>query len=274
MNDIKRIYEMIYPYGIYGGDPVLGCYAINRQLKELCRDDQRLVLILLYKSLLIPPPRHHPADFDGDEGMILPSRVRIIPETPTQDICYMIQEHIFNVCLSSNMSDQDRARVVMVFKGALNVVDQERFICQEIVQILLNSRYIIPEVVSIFSGNRFANTESLTPGGVLYYHWGPPEWDRIRLDNMLFNTDTPDSGLTIEEARERWARAKENAPGLFRKGYDSYPELMTAESISKLQYGENQVGFAPIHVDFILKVFRKIYNGEYPPWITWEEICG
>ena len=56
------------------------------------------------------------------KSLNIPNRTRIYPNTPTRAICEMIQDYIYGVCFS--LPKIDKAKLILAFKGALNVIDK------------------------------------------------------------------------------------------------------------------------------------------------------
>jgi len=91
---IKTIYEMLYPYGDYNDDAALGCIAINRELRNLCKNNMRHVLLLVGRYL-------------GH---------RFTQDTSTNDICKVLQDEILSICLGPGLSVEERAKVITGLK--------------------------------------------------------------------------------------------------------------------------------------------------------------
>ncbi|GAH21965.1 unnamed protein product, partial [marine sediment metagenome] len=49
--ELKTLYEMIYPYGQYDYDKVSACVKINKDLKKLCNEKFRHVLLIIARYL-------------------------------------------------------------------------------------------------------------------------------------------------------------------------------------------------------------------------------
>lgn len=76
--EIEDVYNMIYPYGKFDGDYAQACIAINRELKSLCMDNRRDILLLISRAIKIDPS----------------------PEDSTSDLCKKILDRVTDTCLS------------------------------------------------------------------------------------------------------------------------------------------------------------------------------
>ena len=94
---IKTVYEMMYPYGDYNYDPAFSCIAINRELRKLCRENMRHVLLIIARYL----------EFKFDQI------------DTTEYICGKIQNKIMETCLSYDLSDEDRAKFIIGTKTGI-----------------------------------------------------------------------------------------------------------------------------------------------------------
>lgn len=91
---IKALYEMLFPYGEYNEDAAFACIAINRELKNLCKNNMRHILLIIARYL-------------GH---------KFTPNTPTNDICKIIQDGILSICLGLGLSDEEKANIITGLK--------------------------------------------------------------------------------------------------------------------------------------------------------------
>ena len=99
---IGFLYELIFPYGIYANDKVDACLKINKELKNLCSEDMKYLLIIIYKSIAYKSNKIDIID--------------ITPDTPAWKICETLQNYLYNICLSTD--EVDRRQIFLGLKGA------------------------------------------------------------------------------------------------------------------------------------------------------------
>lgn len=75
---VEKLYEMLFPYGTYNGNRANTCILIEKELRQLCRQETRHVLLLIARFLEIEFTRG----------------------TPTPTICGKIQKDIQKSCLN------------------------------------------------------------------------------------------------------------------------------------------------------------------------------
>lgn len=234
---IGKVYEMLFPYGEYDYNPVKACYSINRELKNLCNDKMRHILIIIAKYL----------------------KYKIKHDTSTQEICQMIQNDIYDKCFNLS-NENDKSKLILALSGAVGVFDDRILgktctdITNEITEIS-KSEY----VVGIFLRNipDFANEKLVNI----------PEWSIIlkrqpdlNISKFKFLRDVP---KTSEE--------------LYKKGYDNNKDLLTTDALMKMGYyhrdKDGDMSYRIEHVKFIQNILKRIYDGEISPSIKWNELC-
>ncbi len=92
---IGKVFEMLYPYGDYSGDVAFTCIAIERALRETCESGMKHVLLLI--------------------GRYLGHRFK--PDDKIDVICQKIKDEILSLCFSQDLTDVERAKVIMGLTG-------------------------------------------------------------------------------------------------------------------------------------------------------------
>ena len=114
---IRKIYEMLFPYGFYNDRPGESCVIINRELRSLCKKETRHVLLMLGRYL---------------------SHV-FKPSTPTGEICEILQRDIQTICLSITNLEERAKYVIGAKTGFIDVettikkfkiTDSDRLVCR------------------------------------------------------------------------------------------------------------------------------------------------
>ena len=112
---VQGVYEMVFPYGFYNGEPGQTCLVIERELKTLCKNNQRHVLSILGRYLDL--------GFDATVS--------------TSVICGQIQDKLREICFS--LSDLDKSKYIIGLKTGLGGVvekdsplsSNDRIICRK-----------------------------------------------------------------------------------------------------------------------------------------------
>ncbi len=110
---IKTLYEMLFPYATYSGNRASTCILIERELRQLCRQETRHVLLLISKFL----------------------RIKFTRQTSTETICGDIQKDIQKTCLSID-NDMIKASYVIGRTTGITPIETEimsyedRYFCQ------------------------------------------------------------------------------------------------------------------------------------------------
>ena len=99
---IKTLYEMLFPYATYSGNRASTCILIERELRQLCRQETRHVLLLIAKFL----------------------RIDFTRQTSTETICDEIQKDIQKTCLSFD-NDMIKASYVIGRTTGITPIETE-----------------------------------------------------------------------------------------------------------------------------------------------------
>lgn len=121
VEEIRTVYEMMYPYGFYNNKPGETCVAIERELRRLCREDTRHILLIIGRYL----------------------NIGFTPNTSTSEICGSIQKRIQDICLKIPDIEKSKYLVGSV-AGNVDVTElispldmNDRIWCKTIIQLLV-----------------------------------------------------------------------------------------------------------------------------------------
>ena len=145
-DEIKTMYEMVYPYGDYNYDVPTSCIAINRELRKLCNDQFRHILLILARYL----------------------KIKFTPNTPTLEICGNIQSKLYDICQSSEL---DKSKFLIGLKTGIIDIENED---------LINCKYFTKKFKEFGIGtiyDLFYKSENILDildnerSNVKYYYW-------------------------------------------------------------------------------------------------------
>ena len=236
---IGTLYEMMYPYGEYNYDPSYSCIAINRELKTLCRENMRHVLLIVGRYL----------------------RLKFTNGTPTPEICGAIQNKIFNICLSHNyeLLDDDRARFIIGMKtGVVDIKSEDKNNC-DYFRSMANNVSILEDLDLVFGFDNISEFRNLSmyktyldsrdiPGG-------------YDLEVIEFNIKPDILNLLKQEKYSE----------VFKMGADKLPKDNIDEFYNELT--ETQLIKTQSQLDFFNKMIDMMSDGRLSPYATWDDLC-
>ena len=293
---IRQVYEMLFPYGFYNENPGQTCLIIDRELRKLCNNRTRHVLLILGRY------------FDHV----------FTPETPTAEICQKIQNSVRDICLS--LDKHNTATYILgTMTNSTDVMERtsifsgtDRLICRQLREKAYSDKYIFgPEIldgiIEVFDiPSDFSDS---------IYRWRDAEVDaarEIKTENRDLRTEhfaalrsfrqrrteAKEAGIKFKEKRPvkrvisdeeipvRAARIRANIAepyltlltngdynGLIRFIHTTHPEIFEHNLEGVLSEEEIQM---------FLNVFNKVFAGEIllatgdplsPRFTQWDDIC-
>jgi hypothetical protein len=137
MDKLRHVYEILYPYGFYNYKPGETCLVIERELKNLCQDGQRHLLLIVGRYL----------------------NLFFSPNTTTSTICQRIQNKIRDICLHYG-DDLDKSEYIIGLKtGTVKFTEDESILDPQnrgMCRLLLKSFYLNFPIWDIFNhGSNF-----------------------------------------------------------------------------------------------------------------------
>lgn len=224
-DQIQTVYLMLFPYATYNYDQALACAAINREFKNLCRSNMRHVLFII--------------------GRFLGQKFN--PDTPTNKICETLQNEIYSLCLSEEMTNEEKAKFILSTKtGIVQPLDQKEIICKHFRSV--------------------SDRESVL--GFIYSLKYNPEWQTLSLYNNYIGR--PDAYEIIKSNRGI------KHGNMIKDG--KFVELFN-EGLEKVgKFGNSHLQVSIIfknesYVDFINDIIDRMSSGKLSFFATWDDVC-
>ncbi len=306
---IRTIYEMMYPYGFYNEELASTCLIIDKELRTLCKNNMRHILLLIGRYL----------------GHVYTS------STLTSVICQEIQNDIRFLCLGGlsdprrkhrnpPLNDTEIAQYIIGLKTGMTdfgkndklLSGNDRLICRDIklsfggkTTVADDIERILKSILTLGQGYFLVIMNYIRTYKHSFYK---AEYQHQRLlkdmerGHRLLNlyqrndgvSDVPLPLRSIEELRQYIIKSipkqyidlieQGKYNDIFRLEYEEHKELFTRKNILDA-YDENEDKYIinnPSQVDFILKLVEMILSDEIqiahgPPndikFLTWEDLC-
>jgi len=234
---LKKIYEMLYPYGEYNYDKGFTCLAINKELKKLCNQNMRHVLLIIAKYI----------------------GYKFTPNTPLNEICKQIQEYIFNLCLDQGFDDKDKSRfIVGNITGVLEPLNEYENNCNYFINIFGNrDDYILNRLIDLYP--RIEEWLILLDYKLLK--------DANRDDDYAIKEIMDMYGYDVKLLHNKDEQRK-----LFNKGLNEN-RLFNYNDINILDFWNKPIFKTKSQVDFINNIIESMSNGKLDIFVTWADIC-
>ncbi len=252
MEEVKKIYEMIYPYGDYK-DPVSSCVAIHKEMKRLCNDMYRPLLLVMARAL----------------------GYRYTPNTLTAKICQDIDSHIMDICLSSN-SINDRARILLGYKtGMTDVVPESVTNCKNLDEI---SGYfsllewfdewpyddIITDIIMHNNYNEFLNIDT-----------SEYNENSLRSYNNTLSRYRQDLGTVREPYKSLLMNSNGDYREIFEMWYQKYKKELNVDNLVEIEVDESneEVRLTRSQAETVIMIINLMREGKIPVNAKWKDIC-
>ncbi len=301
---IRNVYEMMFPYGFYNEQLGETCYIIDRELKVLCRDNARHILLMIGRYF----------------GHVY------TPDTPTVNICQDIQNDIRVLCLGglpderpkryrnepTRLSDLEVSKYIIGLKtGLVDVASplntplssDDRLICRELrLGGMLNDE-VIDSIDTIINNNTVNYPgDGFRFEGMYWLHMykyarSGAEHDRERLLNPRRRRDPRPNPENVASVESLYQKRLDDIPSqylelisagkyneLFRMDYNQWKEFFTKEIFmsSYDEEGRKYYLTKPSHADFLLRLVDMILadkiqvatgSPEEYRLLRWTDIC-
>jgi hypothetical protein len=224
-DQIQTVYLMLFPYATYNYDRALACAAINREFKNLCRSNMRHVLLIIGRYL----------------GQ------KFTPDTPTNKICETLQNEIFSLCLSEELTDEERAKFILSTKtGIVQALDQKQIICKHF-------RSQGRESILSFIYSLKYNPEWQTLSMYIIYMGRPDAYEITRSNRGIQAADMIKEGKSVELFNQGLEKV-----GKFDRYYLKFSKIFRDET----------------YLDFINDIIDRMSKGELSVFATWDDVCN
>lgn len=136
---IKTLYEMFYPYSAYKYNRANACLMIKKELKKLCNNEYRHILLIVAKYLDMSYTR----------------------DTPNIKICEFIQDKLHEICLETNpyrSDDMEASKYIIGLKtGIVDYSSEDINNCNYFLKIFQN--FGIYTVLSLLEESGYYESE-------------------------------------------------------------------------------------------------------------------
>jgi len=219
-DQIQTVYLMLFPYATYNYDRALACAAINREFKNLCRSNMRHVLLIIGRYL----------------------SQKFTPDTPTNKICETLQNEIFSLCLSEEMTDEERAKFILSTKtGIVQPLTQKQISCE----YLRGDSWIPLELLNDLN------------------------YDPIRKSLITYNIYKDNSNVNVYEMiRINYGSEIAN---MMKEG--KFTELFN-KSLESAKINVTNVYKDKRYIDFLNDIIDRMSKGELSVFATWDDVCN